>query len=1162
MQFDRLFEPIVADNKIFLGFNDQDKVVALDINSGKELWHFYADGPVRMPLAENNGLIYFTSDDGNCYCLNAENGSPVWIISLAPAPLKLLGNKRLISMWPARGGIVIKDNIIYTAASIFPMMGTFIYAINAETGEIIWKNEGTGSNYILQPHRSPAFADVAPQGTFTISGDRLLVAGGRSVPAAFDLKTGEKLYYHLSASGKTGGAFTCGNDQVFFNHHRERMTNMYDSNTGLPLARNAGEYPVLDGKYIYFSGNSVSASVLDDTMGLNTLWDAKVLASNDLIKAGDCLYAADSSGISAIKIVDNVPRLLWTHPTERSIERLVASNGKLIAVTDDGRILVFGDVPPSNVTLLGQSEAMIAGRSLTAKRIVRKTGITSGYGVIIGTKNIRLLKGLVSNTSLSLIAFDRDPERILYLREYFDSLGVKADRLSFQNFDKTVSFLPKYFSSLTVVTDPVYLKDHDKEFIEAIFESTRPYDGKIWITTRGRARRELLSTANDLDLFGAHLSKGWGHMLISRTGALEGAADWTHNYGDIANTIKSDDQAVKAPLGILWFGGNSNLDVLPRHGHGPSEQVIDGRLIIQGINSISARDVYTGRTIWKKEFEHLDEDTWMVYYDETYDEDSPLNTKYNQVHLPGANARGTNFIATREYVYAIEGTNCHLLDIKTGELVKSISTGDPNTQKLGYIGVYDNLLILGNNFSKYPKIPNEEGVPPREKFENFDLTASKELIILDRFSGKKLWSIPAYHGFLHNAVIAGDGILYCLDKLPQNLETKLKRRGQPQPSGSRLLYLDIKTGDILSEDTTDIFGSWLGYSSEYKLLLQANRPSRDMLTGEAGRRMIVYNIESKEILWDKPVFYTNPPIISGDKIYTDGEGFSLMTGEPIYERDLITGEEVRWNFKREYGCGYVVASEHLLTFRSASAGFINLDVFEGTGSLGGFKAGCSANLIVANGVLNSPDYTRTCQCPYQNQTSLALINMPWMTYWTNSNYKWSGKQIKQLGLNLNAPGDRTSDDNTLWLEFPVVAGASPEVPIKMDTIDYYEIRKDPISITSKNTPWISSSSIGGIRSMEITLSKESVDEEVYYSVHLYFSEPEKIEKGERVFDVNIQGRKVLENFDIVSESGKRDKELVKSFSGILVGKTLKIEMDPKKGNTILSGIEIVQESTL
>ncbi len=669
-----------------------------------------------------------------------------------------------------------------------------------------------------------------------------------------------------------------------------------------------------------------------------------------------------------------------------------------------------------------------------------------------------------------------------------------------------------------------------------------------------------MNSATGLDLYGARLNKGWSHLLISRTGALEGAADWTHNYGDIANTIKSDDERVKAPLGILWFGGNSNLDVLPRHGHGPSEQVIDGRLIIQGINSISARDVYTGRLIWKKEFENLDEDTWLVYYDETYDEDNPLDTKYNQVHLPGANARGTNFIATREYVYAIEGSNCHMLDIETGELVKSFSTGDANTEKLGYIGVYENLLILGNNFSDYPEITDETDVQGKEMFRNWDITSSRELIIMDRFTGREKWKIQANHGFLHNAVIAGDGKLFCLDKLPQGLETKLRRRGEDLPEGSRLLHLDVKTGEVLVEDKSNIFGSWLGYSSEHKLLLQANRPSRDMLTGEEGKRMIVYNIESEEVLWDKQVSYANPPIISGDKIYTNGEGFSLKTGEPLYERDVITGEEKKWNFKREYGCGYVVASEHLLTFRSASAGFVNLDVNEGTGSLGGFKAGCSANLIVANGVLNSPDYTRTCQCPYQNQTSLAMTNMPWMTYWTNSNYSWNGKQIKQLGLNLNAPGDRTSDRNTLWFEFPYVAGASPEIPVKLDTINYCEIRKDPISISSENTPWISASSIGGIRSMEITLSKEPVAEEASYSVHLYFSEPEGKVKGERVFDVSIQGRKVLENLDIISETGKENKELVKSFSGILAGETLRIEMDPKQGNTILSGIELVQES--
>ncbi len=86
--------------------------------------------------------------------------------------------------------------------------------------------------------------------------------------------------------------------------------------------------------------------------------------------------------------------------------------------------------------------------------------------------------------------------------------------------------------------------------------------------------------------------------------------------------------------------------------------------------------------------------------------------KYNQVHLPGANARGTNFIATREYVYAIEGSNCHLLDIKTGKLVKSFSTGDPDTEQLGYIGVYDKWLILGNNFSSLSRYASRKKMIP------------------------------------------------------------------------------------------------------------------------------------------------------------------------------------------------------------------------------------------------------------------------------------------------------------------------------------------------------------------------------------------------------------------------------------------------------------------
>jgi len=1161
MQFDRIFEPVVADNKLFIGFNDQDKVVALDINSGRELWHYYADGPVRLPLAVNKDRIYFTGDDGYCYCLDSGDGSLVWKRLLAPSNNKLLGNKRLISMWPARGGIVIKDDIIYTAASIFPLMGTFIYALDAATGNIIWKNEGTGSNYILQPHRSPAFADVAPQGCFTISGNILLVAGGRSVPAAFDIKTGNELYYQLSASGKTGGAFTCSNDRVFFNHHRERKTSMYDSKTGNKLFPYAGEYPVVDGDTIYSSGENIVAYALDEKNIPDTLWSLDISATNDLIKAGNVLYAADSTGITAVRIEkDKKPVIMWRIYSDINIDRLVASNGKLIAVSDDGTIRIYGD--KQVLYKVTQQEPVVIHKSRFSKirKIIRSTGVKEGYAVVFGTDDAGILQTLALKTSLNIIAFDKDQHRIDALREYFDNQGIKTDRLSFLLHEGKYPALPKYFSSLTIINDISYLNGFEKDVISDIYESSRPYDGKIWIRARRKARKKLASVISDLNLYGAMIKKRFRYMVLSRTGALEGSAPWTHNYGDIANTVKSDDRMVKAPLGILWFGGNSNMDVLPRHGHGPGEQVVDGRLIIQGINSISARDVYTGRVLWKRDFEKLMDDSWMVFYDETYDEENPLDPKYNQVHLPGANARGTNFIATKEFVYLIEGNKCNLIDIRTGEIDKVFETGDDNTMELGYIGVYEDLLILGNNFAEFTGLENDPIRIRNPKFTEYNLTASRELIVMDRFKGKRLWSIKANHGFIHNSVIAGDNIIFCLDKLPQYLETKLRRRGETPPEGSRLLYLDARTGEIILEDAKDIFGTWLGYSSEYKLLLQATRPSRDMLNGEEGNRIIAYNVVTREKMWDKAVRYANPPIIHNDKIYTNGEGFYLLTGDPIVERDPITGEELKWNFRREYGCGIVAASEHLLTFRSASAGFINLATFEGTASLGGWRSGCSTNLIVADGVLNSPDYTRTCQCPYQNQTSLALINMPWMTYWTNSNYIWSGKRIKQFGLNLNAPGDRTSDNNTLWMDFPAVGGAAPGIPVEVDTMDYFEIRKEPISVLSENTPWVSSSAIVGLRSLEITLSNQKDVPEASYRINLYFSEPDNKQPGERVFNIRLQNETVIENFDIMNEAGKSDKEIIKSFSGIKAGKRLRVDLIPVTGNTILSGIELIQET--
>ena len=88
---------------------------------------------------------------------------------------------------------------------------------------------------------------------------------------------------------------------------------MYDSETGNKLKSDLGEYPVIDGNTVYFSGKKITASLLDDKNKLETIWKSDFSATNDMIKAGDCLYSADSIGISAIKIKNDKPEKTMDH---------------------------------------------------------------------------------------------------------------------------------------------------------------------------------------------------------------------------------------------------------------------------------------------------------------------------------------------------------------------------------------------------------------------------------------------------------------------------------------------------------------------------------------------------------------------------------------------------------------------------------------------------------------------------------------------------------------------------------------------------------------------------------------------------------------------------------------------------------------------------------
>ncbi|MGC9327066.1 MAG: PQQ-binding-like beta-propeller repeat protein, partial [Candidatus Hinthialibacter sp.] len=108
MQYDTIYEPIVLGNNLFIGFNGFDRLTSLDTETGEDKWSFYAQGPVRLPPVAGRGKVYFVSDDGCLYCLDAETGDLQWKYQGVPQDRLLLGNKRLISTWCARGGPVLK----------------------------------------------------------------------------------------------------------------------------------------------------------------------------------------------------------------------------------------------------------------------------------------------------------------------------------------------------------------------------------------------------------------------------------------------------------------------------------------------------------------------------------------------------------------------------------------------------------------------------------------------------------------------------------------------------------------------------------------------------------------------------------------------------------------------------------------------------------------------------------------------------------------------------------------------------------------------------------------------------------------------------------------------------------------------------------------------
>jgi len=190
LPFDYAYDVTAAGGLAYFGSSADHKVYAIRLDSGREQWSFFTEGPVRFAPAIEAGRVFACSDDGWLYCLSAADGKLLWRFHGGPRDERMLGNQQMISRWPVRSGVAVDRGTVYFAAGMWPNEGVFFYALDAGTGAVVWKNETSGIDYRSQPHPpSVAVTGVAPQGYVFGQEGLLFLPTGRNVPAAYDRRS-------------------------------------------------------------------------------------------------------------------------------------------------------------------------------------------------------------------------------------------------------------------------------------------------------------------------------------------------------------------------------------------------------------------------------------------------------------------------------------------------------------------------------------------------------------------------------------------------------------------------------------------------------------------------------------------------------------------------------------------------------------------------------------------------------------------------------------------------------------------------------------------------------------------------------------------------------------------------------------------------------------
>ncbi len=1077
LDFDVSYAPVVLGERIFVPSNVTDSVTAYHIEDGRRLWRFHADGPVRLAPAAWQGRVYFVADDGHLYCVDAETGELVWKLRGGPSDRRLLGNERIINFWAARGGPAIKDSTVYFAAGIWPLHGVFIYALEAETGALVWVNDTTSSDYVRLPHGgADGYGGLVPQGYIAADQDRLVVTPGRGQsPMLLDRATGEVLNY--SFRGRKGG----------------------------------GGYAV----------HAVDGGGLGKRT--NEMIDQHVQALREEID-GEVFYS-------------------------------LAARDRLFVTTECGKLYCFGPQAAEPViheyrpAPLPQPEEHWLG---IAANLINGLGEREGYALVLGIGSGDLVRAMLHESDMHTVVVDNDRRRVQALRDELVAAGMYGYRAAvIEAAPKSFSVQPYLFSVVACEDAAAIGFADDPVALARMLDRLRPYRSFAYlgnIQTSDNALQQALAEAGvDQVLVRARD----GFVLARRSGPLTGAGQWTHQLHDSGNTTLSREERVKLPLGMLWFGGPSNHNILPRHAGGPRPQVAGGRIIHLGVENVGARCVYTGRQLWDREFPGIGHPFTNLNLEEQWQS----GREVYMTNIPGATYIGSPLVTLPDAIFLRYRGEIHRLDPATGETVATLrAPGRPVAELYegldlpdwGHISVSGDFLVTTGE----PHLFEDQELGQNASFSG---TSSRMIAVFDINTGRRLWRRRAEVGFRHNAIVGDGETLFIIDGLSEQVLEHLERRAQAPKRKSKLMALDLRTGQPRWQVESGVFGTFLLHSRKHGILIEGG--SRDMrfrgawggFHQEEPRNVAARRDSDGSVLWEIDNFLL-PATLHQDMLIPGrpGRAVSVLTGETWEREQPLTGAGENWSYSRRYGCNTLNASVNLLLYRTGYAGFFDLANDSGTGNFSGFRSGCTPNMIPADGVLSALDYTRTCTCSYGIQTSLAMIHMPDdpnIEFWTR--YDSALPDPRGHGVNFGAPGRRVdvAGSGLTWHDRP----------------GSHRRHASAIKEANGSIPWVLSSMLEADSKQTIRIDDVVAGS---HTLRLHFAELDpQAAPGDRVFHVLVNGETMIENLDVTAAAGGQFRGLVHEFKVETDG-TIALELEPAEGSRltpIINGLEVLDK---